>query len=347
MKDIDPDRRASGARRDGRASEARLDALRDEAGRRGRVTAPGALVEGGPLPGYYGRPVVKPPVWTWEIPLYFFVGGLAGMASVLALAATFADVDAALESAGELGRLAYAARWLAALGAVIAPILLILDLGRPARFLNMLRVFKRRSPMSVGAWVLVIYGGAAWTAVAAPWVLDRWEGGSLTVAAGEVIVLAAIVAAGLLGAILATYTGVLLGASAIPAWFAHHKALPIHFGVAGLGSAAAALELLGFRAPPLHAIGLLTAAIETAFGAWVELRRHGAVDRALRQGHAAYTLRGSVLLAGPIALALRLLGFVPWAAGAFLIGALVSRFGWIAAGRASAGDPEATFAAQR
>ncbi|MFN2420610.1 MAG: NrfD/PsrC family molybdoenzyme membrane anchor subunit [Gemmatimonadota bacterium] len=333
--------------RDMDARESRLDELRDEARRTGRVTAPGARIEGGPLPGYYGRPVVKPPVWTWEVPLYFFVGGLAGMASVLALAATIADLDAALEGAGEIGRLVRAARWLAAAGAAVAPILLILDLGRPARFLNMLRVFKWRSPMSVGAWVLAAYGGAAWIAAVAPWAIDRWGAGPLPVVAWEGIALAATAGAGLLGAALATYTGVLLGATAIPAWFAHHKGLPVHFGVAGLGSAAAALELLGFRVAPLHAIGLAAAAIETGFGAWIELHRHGPVDRALREGPSGLLLRGAGFLAGPTALALRLVGLVPWAAGAFLVGALLSRYGWVAAGHASGRDPEATFAAQR
>ena len=76
--------------------EERLDALREEAVRTGSVTGAGTRAAGGPMPalaadsgapGYYGRPIVKPPVWTWEIPLYFFFGGLAGMAAAIALAA--------------------------------------------------------------------------------------------------------------------------------------------------------------------------------------------------------------------------------------------------------------------
>jgi hypothetical protein len=350
-----------------RASESRLDALREEARRTGGVLGASGPVAGGPIPlggrdgarpvalgggngrppGYYGRPIVKPPVWTWEIPLYFFVGGLAGMASVLALAATLADVDAALEDTGGMAGLIRAARWLAAAGAAVSPILLTLDLGRPTRFLNMLRVFKARSPMSVGAWLLVAFGGAAWTAALVPWAVDRWGTGPLPVAAWEAIVLAATAAAALFGALLATYTGVLIGATAIPAWFAHRRGLPFHFGIAGLGSAAAALELLGFPAPPLHALGLGAAAAETAFGAWIELRRHGAVDRAVRQGPAGLMLRGAGLLAGPLALVLRLVGLVPWAAASFLAGALLGRYGWLAAGRASGRDPEATLAAGR
>ncbi len=334
-------------------SEERLDALREEALRTGSVRGAGTRAAGGPMPdfaadgegpGYYGRPIVKPPIWTWEIPLYFFFGGLAGMAAAIALAAHVVGLAEGAVVAAEGRVLVRAALWMAfAGGAVLSPILLVMDLGRPQRFLNMLRVFKLRSPMSVGAWILFLFGGAVTVALG----LTEW---SLRYDAGpalHALQTAALVAAGLLGPALATYTGVLLGATAIPAWFAHHRGLPVHFGVAGLGSAAAALELLGYRLPALHVIGLVAAAIETLFGAWIELRRHGAVDRALREGRPGLLLRGSGILAGPASLVLRLVGLVPWAALAFLAGALVGRYGWLAAGRASGSDPEATLAAQR
>src|SRR5581483_6826572 len=87
----------------------------------------------------------------------------------------------------------------------------------------------------------------------------------LRVAAGIFIVAAAI-----FGTLLATYTGVLIGASAIPAWFLHRTLLPIHFGTAGLGSAAALLELIGHRIAPLHAIGFFPfAAISFLIGSLV------------------------------------------------------------------------------
>jgi hypothetical protein len=319
--------------------EKRLDELREEARKRGSVEGPGTRAVGGPMPaagpGYYGRPIVKPPVWTWEIPLYFFTGGMAGMAATIALAAHVADP---LEPS-----LVRPALWLAFLGgAVVSPALLVLDLGRPRRFLHMLRVFKWRSPMSVGAWILFLFGGAVTVAL----VLTEWAARPGAPSVVDSLRTVPIVVAGLLGPALATYTGVLIGATVVPAWFVHHRGLPLHFGVAGLGSAAALLELLGFRAPSLHAIGLGTALVETLFGAWIELRRHGAVDRALRDGGPGLLLRGSGLLAGPTALALRLVGAVPAAGIAFLAGALISRFGWVAAGRASAADPEATLAVQ-
>ena len=131
--------------------EERLESWRKEAKHGGAVTGRGVDVAGGPIPqrpGYYGEAVVRPPVWTWEIPLYFFVGGAAGMAPLFACAGLF------------LGRpeLARAALWITAAGAIISPILLIMDLGRPRLFLNMLRVFKYQSPMSVGAWILSMFG---------------------------------------------------------------------------------------------------------------------------------------------------------------------------------------------
>src|SRR5207248_4100083 len=108
--------------------------------------------------GYYGLPLVKAPVWTWEVPLYFFAGGAAGAASVLALSAQLAAAPRALVRD---------ARWIAAIGAAASGPLLILDLGRPERFLNMLRVFKPQSPMSVGAWTLTVFGAATTGAVIA------------------------------------------------------------------------------------------------------------------------------------------------------------------------------------
>lgn len=316
-------------------TESRLDDLREEAARTGAVEETGVRVAGGPLPpepvGYYGHPVVKAPVWTWEVALYFFVGGLAGMAAVIAMAA---------HAARQSPLLLLDAMRLAALGAVISPVLLILDLGRPSRFLNMLRVFKRASPMSIGIWTLVLFGGAAVSGWALLEWFDRftlWLGPEPSSVALKFLLLSAAV----LGALLATYTGVLLGATVIPAWSSHRALLPFHFGLAGLGSAAAALELMGHRLPALWMIGAGVAGIETLIGLWVELRRGPRLDRALRSGRAGWTMRVAGVLAGPGSLALRLVGQTPVAAACFLLGALISRYGWVDAGRASARDTEA------
>ena len=321
-------------------NESRLDQLREEAWQKGAVTGRGVDVAGGPMPrrpGYYGQPVVRPPVWTWQIPIYFFVGGLGGMSAVIALAAAlFHHVD-----------VSRAAMWVAAISVVLSPLLLILDLGRPHLFINMLRVFKPQSAMSMGAWILTGFG-----ACVAPGLIAL-ELHALHVFTGpfdEVLRIAAglfILGSAMFGLLLATYTGVLIGATAIPAWFLHRTLLPIHFGTAGLGSAAAVLELLGHRIAPLNAIVFFAAAIETALLVWLTLDRHGAADRAIHEHASGWLIRIGEIFNGPLAFVLRLLGLIPLAAISFLLGALISRFGWIAVGKVSGTDPESVFAAER
>lgn len=320
--------------------EDRLDSLRKEAKHGGAVTGRGVDIAGGPIPrppGYYGEGVVKPPVWTWEIPLYFFIGGAAGMAPLIALAGWFL---------GQL-ELMRAALWITAAGAIISPVLLVMDLGRPALFLNMLRVFKHRSPMSVGAWILSVFGSLA---VPAFLLFELYYNEAFAPSvASFVLILAGLftIGAAISGLGLATYTGVLLGATVIPVWFLHRVLLPIHFGTAGLGSAAAILELLGFQIRPLYLIGMLAAVIETLLWIWLEMDKHGAGDRALHEGRPGWLIRGGEFFCGPLPILFRLTNLVPLAAISFLLGAFMSRFGWIAAGRVSGCDPEAAFATQR
>jgi len=239
------------------------------------------------------------------------------------------------------------AMWVAAIASVLSPILLILDLGRPHLFLNMLRVFKPQSAMSMGAWILAAFG----TCVVPGLIALELQTFHLFVGAIDQIL---GVAAGILvfgsaifGTLLATYTGVLIGATTIPAWFLHRRLLPIHFGTAGLGSAAALLELLGYRIAPLNAIGLFAAAVETVLLIWLSIDKHGVADRAIHEHGSGWLTRIGEVLTGPIPLVLRFLGAIPLAAISFLLGALVSRFGWIAVGKISGRDPESVFASQR
>ena len=322
-------------------SEKRLEELREQAWKEGVVPGKGVDIAGGPIPrkpGYYGQPVVKPPVWTWEIPIYFFMGGIAGMSAVIASGAIlFHQID-----------LARTAMWVAAIaGAILSPVLLILDLGRPRLFLNMLRVFKHRSAMSMGAWILTFFGACAVPGLIA---LELHAHQAFSGTLDQLLRVAAdvfIFASAIFGTLLATYTGVLIGATAIPAWFLHRVLLPIHFGTAGLGSAAAVLELVGHRISALNFLGFYAAGIESVLLVWLSVDRHGVADRAIHEHRSGWLIRIGEVLNGPLALVLRFLGLIPFAAISFLIGALVSRVGWIAVGKVSGSDPESVFAAER
>jgi hypothetical protein len=201
--------------------------------------------------------------------------------------------------------------------------------------------------MSMGAWILSAFGACVVPGLIAlelhahqifPGTLDQL----LRIAGGILIFGSAI-----FGTLLATYTGVLIGATAIPAWFLHRTLLPIHFGTAGLGSAAALLELFGHRIPALNVLGFYAAGVETALLIWLSVDKHGAADRAIHEHGTGWLIRIGEILNGPLAIVLRLFGLVPFAAISFLIGSLVSRVGWIAVGKVSGSDPESVFAAER
>ena len=280
---------------------------------------------------YYDRPVLKEPVWRWYIPAYFFSGGLAGASSMLALGATLVgDRD-----------LARRAR-LAALGSVATGAgFLVADLGRPSRFYNMLRVAKVTSPMSVGSWLLAGYGPAA--ALAAASDLSG-------VAPG--VGLAADAVAGVLGAGVSTYTGLLVADTAIPAWHEARHELPFLFASGAAASAGAIGAALSSDDSALPARRLaVTAAIAELALAEELSRRLGEVGKPYRQGSAgrlakaekAVTGAGVVLL-GPLG---RRRG--PRVAGGVLIaaGALLDRFTVWQAGRQSAREPKDVIGPQR
>ena len=275
-------------------------------------------------PSYYDLPLLKPPVWTWEVPAYFFVGGAAGASAALAAAA---------QLTGAPRGLVRDARWIAAGGATISTALLIADLGRPERFLNMLRVFKPRSPMSVGAWTLAAFGTASAAAAFAEEVRRRTN---LPV---TLIGDAAAMLAAATGLVMATYTGVLIGATAIPVWSEHVRLLPLHFGASALASAVALLELRGHSEAALNALGLAAAAFELWSG--VDLEVSGEATRPLLRGATGITTRVAAFFSGPAPLALRLIGIHSRrvrraAAAAALLGSLLTRIAWVEAGKVSA-----------
>lgn len=281
---------------------------------------------------YHRLPLLKPPVWTWEVPAYFFVGGAAGAAAVVAAVARLAGGSAALVRD---------ARWIAAVGGAISPVLLVSDLGQPERFLNMLRVFKLRSPMSVGAWTLVAFSNAAGAAAFAD-AVTRMTRGRLPV---RIIADASEAVAAATGLVLSTYTGVLIGATAVPVWSRNVSLLPLHFGASGLGSAVSLLELMGHRDRALNTIGIGAALVETAVGWSIERTRDPVLDP-LKEGGSGTLTRLGGLLSGPVPLALRIagrrsMGGRRLAAVSTIAGSLLTRIGWLAAGKASARVPGA------
>jgi formate-dependent nitrite reductase membrane component NrfD len=281
---------------------------------------------------YYDRPIIKEPVWTWEIPAYFFTGGLSGASSVLSLTAKLFGNE----------RLSKTAMYIGAVADLLSPPLLISDLGRPERFHHMLRVFKITSPMNVGAWVLLVNGGASNTAA----VLEL---------AGRLkpIKLAAEVVAALAGPPLATYTGVLLADTAVPVWHEARRELPWIFGASASASAgAAACVFLDPRdAGPARRLAVGAVAIEGGLFQAMELRL-GDIGKVYHHGAAARLAWAAKSLAGAGAALLAGRGRRSRRAG-IIGGALVCagevclRFAVVQAGRQSARDPKYTVEPQR
>ena len=321
--------------------ERRLYEIRREAESRGKVSTGGIRPEGAPFPkaspetGYYGIPLLKPPQWTHEIPLYFFVGGAAGAAAVISAIGHYVGSDR---------KLVRDARYIAAAGAVISPALLIADLGRPQRFLGMMRVFKPQSPMSVGAWTLFGFSSAVSAATFAGLLRERYRPTFPLI----IVENAAEAAAIPLGLGLATYTGVLIGATAIPVWNQNVGDLPLHFAASGLSAAVGMLELMGHsKSRALQALGLGAALFEIREGIRIEARTHAHLDP-LKHGTSGRITRVGGALSGPIPAALRLASLFTgrerasslrrWAGASAVAGSLLTRIAWLRAGIASAQD---------
>jgi formate-dependent nitrite reductase membrane component NrfD len=321
------------------ARENRLYEIRREAQEKGSVQAIGIRPPGAPFPhatprtGYYGVPLLKQPAWKWEIPLYFFVGGAAGAAAIVGTAARWLGNDEALSRD---------CRYLAAGGGIVSGALLISDLGRPARFLGMLRVFKRQSPMSVGAWTLAAFGTFAGAAAFAEFMRQNFPSVPVKMLGDGCGALS-----GVLGLPLVTYTGVLIGATAIPVWNETVHTLPIHFGMSGMNAAVSMMELMGHENRALNTLGLGASALETLEGFNLETCGHRAL-RPLKYGRNGLITRLGGALSGPIPLVLRVAaGFASkpnarrlrkLAAAASVAGSLLTRVGWLRAGSISAKD---------
>jgi len=275
-------------------SERRLNEIRRTAAQSGMVTAKGVTPVGAPFPqaspetGYYGVSLLKEPQWTKEVPLYFFVGGAAGAAAVIASAAHLFTQD---------DDLVHSARWVAAAGGILSPALLTLDLGRPSRFLNMLRVFKLQSPMSVGAWTLTAFSSFSAAAAFANAIRQKLD--STPVYVLENIAGALATATGL---VMASYTGVLIGATTIAVWNNNIETLPPHFAASGMNSAVSILELLGHEnSRSLNLLGMAAAGYESLEGLMLETKRTR-INEPLRKGKSGWIVRLGGVLSGPLPL---------------------------------------------
>lgn len=282
------------------------------------------MVERAEFRSYYGRPILKEPAWRQpDVPLYLFLGGTAGACASLAALA------------GPTGRpaLARGTRLVAAGAATASVAALVHDLGRPLRFLNMLRVLKPTSPLSVGSWILAPFSGL--TAVTA--VLE------VTGRLPRIRRLTGA-AAGVLGPAMCTYTAVLLSDTANPAWHEARHELPVLFAGSALasGAGAALLTTPPEQAGPARRIGLAGAVAELVAERRLE-RGLGVVAETYRTGRPGRLLRAARMLTAAgagLSLAGRRSRLASAAAGAAYVAAgLCTRFGVYNAGVAAARDP--------
>jgi hypothetical protein len=281
---------------------------------------------------YYGRPILKEPVWQPEIPWYFLLGGLGGASSVLGLTARAAGNEP----------LAKAGLYISTAAEGISPVLLISDLGRPERFVNMLRVFKVTSPMSVGSWILAT-SGAATTAAAGLELLGR----------APRLKLAAETVSALLGAPLSVYTATLISDTAIPVWHEARRELPFVFGASAAASAGAAAAVVVDPAHAAPARRLAVGGVVAGNAAMLAMQaRLGMVGEPYHQGEAGKynalarlcTLAGATLLR-TAARRSRLAAVV--GGGLVLAGEAALRWSVFKAGFQSARDPKYTVKPQR
>ena len=292
---------------------------------------------------YYGRAIVKPAPWKHDIAAYLFSGGVAAGTSMLAAGADLTGRPG-LRRVARFGSLA---------SLLFSAAALVHDLGRPSRFLNMMRVAKLTSPMSVGTWILSLHAPFAGLATASEVVgmlPAGWQRGPLRLA------LRLGRPAGIVGAVtappVAAYTAVLLSDTATPAWHTAYRELPFVF----CGSAAAASGGLGLVGAPVAEAGpARTFAVAGAFG---ELAMEQRMERSmglsaetLHSGRAGTWMKASKALtaAGAVGAIVgrrsRTLSVLSGAA--LMAGSICTRFGVFEAGIASAKDPKYTVVPQR
>lgn len=299
--------------------------------------------------GYYGIPPIKKPHWTWQVPLYLWLGGIgAGSHLIATLVRLMGNGDKALLRAS---------RYTTLFTMILSPILLIWDLGRPERFLNMLRILKLRSPMSTGSWAISIFGSMSGLIATRQAAEDGLLGHNFAARAAKRFVpdRALSVITLPFGLYVGAYTGILLIATSVPMWARNWMLMGPTFLSSGFSNALSAMSLI------------------LNLGNWGEHRTHSALRRAekttllieaaliagslfkmgrwakpLRSRRLAPTFFGGTILGG-IVLPLALLSGEEsrkrsmLASVLVLVGGLLFRFDMVQGGKMSADDPEATF----
>lgn len=299
--------------------------------------------------GYYGIPPIKRPHWTWQVPLYLWLGGIgAGSHLIATLMRLMGHEDRSLLRAS---------RYTVLFTMILSPILLIWDLGRPERFLNMLRILKLRSPMSTGSWSISVFGALSGLIATHQAAEDGLLGDNFASRAARrfipdrVISIITLPFALYVGA----YTGILLIATSVPMWARNWMLMGPTFLSSGFSNALSAMSLI------LH------------LGHWGEERSHSMLRRAekatlvieaglvgaslykmgrwgspLRSKRIAPTFFGGTIIGGILVPFALLLGKESrkksiLASALVLIGGLLFRFDMVKGGKMSADDPEATF----
>ena len=200
----------------------------------GRHAVPvlGTVRSDAPPATYYGQPAVKKSHYGWLIAIYLFVGGSAGAVQLIA---QLADLLGSKQDRS----VARVGRYLALIGSLVSPVLLIKDLHAPSRWYNMLRIFRSTSPMSIGSWTLATFGILSGLAAAGQ-ALEDLFGATL----GRRLARTFGIPAAAAGAVMSVYTGTLLAATSTPLWSVAYHELPPLFGSSAVATATALLSLV-------------------------------------------------------------------------------------------------------
>ncbi|MBA3425493.1 MAG: polysulfide reductase NrfD [Rubrobacter sp.] len=298
---------------------------------------------------YYGIPPIKHAHWTWQIPIYFWIGGLgAGAHMFSTVAQLVGHKDEALQRAS---------RYTVLVTMILSPILLIWDLGRPERFLNMMRVLKLRSPMSVQSWSLVAFGNLAGLLAARQAAKDGLLGDNLLSRLAVRLIpdrLLSVLALPV-GLNVGSNTGNLLSATSVPLWARNWLFMGPVFLASGLSTALSWLSLVlnltrsgeAKTLSVLHRAERATILIEAALVA-ASLARMGRWSKPLFSKKVAPLFVGGTLIGAILAPFALLSGKESRSKSLLasllaLAGGLMFRFAMIKGGRLSADDPEAYF----